>query len=184
MARTFLIADTHFGHANIIAYENRPFADAAEMDAALLENWNRVVGRDDLVLMLGDFALAPARRVTELLAALHGRKSLIMGNHDRGHAPEWWRKAGFDWVSPYPIVFEEMLLLSHEPLYVNENMPYVNIFGHVHGNPAYKDVSGQHMCVSCERIGYTPIPLEDVRAAVTAARGVVVEAEEQASEQS
>lgn len=167
MPQTFLIADTHFGHRNIIGYENRPFADAADMDRRLIENWNAVVSPEDRVLVLGDFALAPAARVRELLETLHGHKTLVMGNHDRAHSPAWWQEAGFAFVSPYPILFEDTLLLSHEPLYVNVNMPYVNVFGHVHGNPAYKDVSGHHMCVSCERIGYAPIALERVREAVT-----------------
>jgi calcineurin-like phosphoesterase family protein len=170
MPRTFFIADTHFGHTAIIAYERRPFADAAEMDRQLLENWNSVVAPEDHVWMLGDFALASAGRARELLAALNGRKSLVMGNHDRKHPPTWWQEAGFAFVSPYPVLFDEMLLLSHEPLYVNANMPYVNIFGHVHGNPAYKDVSDHHLCVSCERIAYTPISLESAREAIETAR--------------
>lgn len=170
MANTFFIADTHFGHSAIIAYECRPFADAAEMDAQLIQNWNGVVAAQDCVWMLGDFALAPAARVQEILRALHGRKSLVMGNHDRGHSISWWLDAGFEWVTPYPVLFEDMLLLSHEPLYVNANMPYVNVFGHVHGNPAYKDVSGQHFCVSGERIGYTPVALEQVKTAIQQAR--------------
>jgi len=163
MPRIFLIADTHFGHGPIIGYENRPFADVADMDQQLMDNWNRTVEPEDTVLMLGDFAVATDQRIRELLEALHGRKTLIMGNHDRSRPPAWWQEAGFELVCPYPIVYENMLLLSHEPLYVNANMPYVNIFGHVHGNPAYKDVSGQHMCVSCERIGYAPVLLEQVR---------------------
>lgn len=170
MPNTFFIADTHFGHDAIIRYEQRPFADAAAMDAVLLDNWQRTVGKDDLLFMLGDFALAPAERVRALLGLLPGRKHLVMGNHDRQHSAAWWREAGFDWVSPYPILIEEMLLLSHEPLYVNANMPYANIFGHVHGNPAYKDASGQSLCVSAERIGYTPVSLEEVRARLQQAR--------------
>ncbi len=161
MSKTFFIADTHFGHEAIIAYERRPFANAAEMDAALIANWNSVVGKDDLVWMLGDFALAPAERVREVLAALHGKKQLIMGNHDRKRSADFWREAGFDWVSPYPVL-DGVMILTHEPIYVNTNMPYCNIFGHVHGNPEYKDFSAQHACVSAERIGYAPIALEDV----------------------
>ncbi|MDR3051086.1 MAG: metallophosphoesterase [Oscillospiraceae bacterium] len=164
MPQIFFIADTHFGHEAIIAYEGRPFAGAAAMDAHLIENWNRAVAPDDLVFMLGDFALAPAPRVRELTGLLAGRKHLVMGNHDRRHSPDWWREAGFDWVSPYPILVEDTLWLSHEPLYVNANMPYANIFGHVHGNPAYRDASAHSLCVSCERVAYTPITLDEARA--------------------
>ena len=47
-------------------------------------------------------------------------------------------------------------MLSHEPLYINSNMPYANFYGHVHANPSYKDASKQSVCVSVERIAYTP----------------------------
>ena len=170
MPRVFLIADTHFGHKGIIDYENRPFAGVDDMDRRLMENWNRAVEAEDSVLVLGDFAVAPDARVRELLEALHGRKTLVMGNHDRGRPPAWWQEAGFELACPYPILYDGMLLLSHEPLYVNANMPYINLFGHVHGNPAYKDVSGQHLCVSCERIEYTPILLERAKERIAEAR--------------
>ena len=169
-----MIADTHFGHKGIIDYENRPFGSVADMDRQLVENWNGVVEAEDHVLMLGDFAVASETRVQELLKTLRGHKTLILGNHDRAHSPVWWQEAGFDLACPYPIVFDDMLLLSHEPLYVSGNMPYINLFGHVHGNPAYKDVSGQHLCVSCERIGYTPVALERVREAIYEARRLAI----------
>lgn len=52
---------------------------------------------------------------------------------------------------------------SHEPLYVNENMPYANLFGHVHNSPIFKDFSKQHYCVSVERINYAPISFEEIK---------------------
>ena len=80
---TFLIADTHFGHANIIRYCNRPFADVEEMDRTLRDCWNTAVGPGDDVIVLGDFAcrLAPDR-LRRLFDSLSGRKHLIVGNHD------------------------------------------------------------------------------------------------------
>ncbi len=49
-------ADTHFGHENIMRFCNRPFMSASQMDAALLENMWKVVGPEDQLWILGDFA--------------------------------------------------------------------------------------------------------------------------------
>ena len=38
--RTFLFADPHFYHKNIIGYENRPFKDVYEMNDIIISNWN------------------------------------------------------------------------------------------------------------------------------------------------
>jgi calcineurin-like phosphoesterase family protein len=49
MSKTFFISDTHFGHTNICNFTNydgsplRPWDIIEEHDAALIENWNRVV---------------------------------------------------------------------------------------------------------------------------------------------
>ncbi|MYD88260.1 MAG: hypothetical protein F4018_07610 [Acidobacteria bacterium] len=51
--RTWVIADTHFGHANIIRHGERPFRTLGEMDKALVANWNDTVGDDDTVYHLG-----------------------------------------------------------------------------------------------------------------------------------
>lgn len=52
------------------------------MDEALINNWNSVVGENDIVFHLGDFAFAPNWRWKELLEKLNGRIYLIMGNHE------------------------------------------------------------------------------------------------------
>ena len=45
----FFTSDTHFHHANIIRFCNRPFRDVEEMDEILIRNWNEVVGPEDTV---------------------------------------------------------------------------------------------------------------------------------------
>lgn len=160
MSNTFFIADTHFGHKNIIEYENRPFQTTQEMDEALIANWNRTIHPQDQVFMLGDFAFASKERTHELTTLLNGYKILILGNHDRSHSYSWWKTTAFAEVIAYPVIFNEWFILSHEPLYLNRNMPYANIFGHVHANPAYADYSAQSFCASVERINYTPVAFE------------------------
>ena len=76
-------SDTHFGHANIIQYCNRPFKDVEEMDAVLIDNWNEAVTPDQVVFHLGDFTFHGKRNVPNLLNRLNGRVILIQGNHDK-----------------------------------------------------------------------------------------------------
>jgi calcineurin-like phosphoesterase family protein len=161
--KIWFIADTHFGHTNIIRYEKRPFASVQEMDEALIRNWNSCVSESDKIFILGDFAFMPGAEIVKTVENLNGYKVLILGNHDRHHSVTWWQKAGFNEVSAYPIIVNEFFILSHEPMYVNDNMPYANIFGHVHGNPMYTDCSPQSFCVSVERIGYMPIEIEEIK---------------------
>jgi len=165
MARDFFIADTHFGGENIRRYENRPFESAAEMDEKLIENWNNAVTDNDTVYVLGDFSdYMDAGKETEILGKLNGTKILVMGNHDTHRTPQEWREIGFVECYPMPVIYKSFFMLSHEPLYINSNMPYANFYGHVHGNPSYKDASKQSVCVSVERIDYTPVEFEKLRA--------------------
>lgn len=158
----YFIADTHFGDERILRYENRPFASAEEMDKRLTNNWNRMVMPEDTVFFLGDFSCCGAERDRELLSALQGRKILIMGNHDRHRDSETWRNLGFAECVEWPILYREFYILSHEPVYLNENMPYANFYGHVHNNPSYRDVSRQSFCLSAERIDYAPVTFEEI----------------------
>lgn len=103
--RRWFTADLHLGHANIIRYCQRPFADAATMNAELIRRWNETVDDADEVWVLGDVALGTIAETLPLVSELAGRKVLVPGNHDRcwaGHGPksaEWvprYHEAGFD----------------------------------------------------------------------------------------
>lgn len=96
-----------------------------------------------------------------ILNQLKGKKFLIKGNHDV-KSNQYYRDAGFEEVYDHPIIIKDSWILSHGPLYVNKNMPYANLFGHVHNSPIIKTYSKQHYCVSVERIKYTPISLDDI----------------------
>ena len=78
---TFFTSDTHFNHANIIKFCNRPFKDVEQMNETLIANWNRVIGPNDTVFHLGDFCLGGAAEWTKVLDRLNGKIYLIMGNH-------------------------------------------------------------------------------------------------------
>ena len=163
MPNRFIISDTHFGHANIIRYEGRPFADTDAMEKTLIENWNRVVGKEHKVYFLGDFALASKEKIIELMSCLNGNKIMIMGNHDIARSPSWWMEAGFVEAYKFPIIIDDFIILSHEPVYLNEQMPYINIYGHVHANPKHADITHNRYCACVERTGYAPVRLKDIK---------------------
>lgn len=158
----WFIADPHFDHKNIIKYCERPFNTVEEMNQTLIERWNSVVKKDDKVFVLGDFSLCQKENTIKYAKSLKGRKTLILGNHDRLTKSAYY-EAGFDFISPYPILWNEFFILSHAPKFTQENSVYTNIFGHIHNDPAYKDYSSNSFCVSVERINYTPINFEIIR---------------------
>ena len=160
--KRFIIADLHFGHNNIIQYENRPFSNADEMDNRLIELWNSVVGKDDLVYVLGDFTLSRRKDIiVNLVNILHGRKILIMGNHDT-RRPQDYIECGFEVATRKPMMVEPGVILMHEPFddpsLIAPN--YIYFFGHVHANKTLMDEYPNCMCVSVERIEYRPIDLD------------------------
>ena len=84
-------ADQHFGHANIIKFTNRPFADVDEMDKHLIDRWNSSVASADTVYHLGDFTLGVVTRARHYFSQLNG-KIYVLGNdwhHDRRWLPTW-----------------------------------------------------------------------------------------------
>src|SRR3989344_4017153 len=81
--KIFITADHHFNHKNIIEYCKRPFKTVEEMNETMIERWNRRVGKDDLVIHLGDFGLGNKEKINEIRKRLNGTIILIKGNHDR-----------------------------------------------------------------------------------------------------
>lgn len=160
--KTFFIADPHFGHRAVIAYENRPYSCVEEMDKDLITKWNSVVGKRDKVYLLGDVSFYKDEETAKIVKQLKGFKHLVLGNHDHKNVKTYY-DMGFHRVYDKPIILDEFWMLSHAPLYTNSNMPYANIFGHVHASKQYTHYSDQSFCVSVERINYTPIEFDEIK---------------------
>ena len=137
-------ADMHIGDANIIRNCRRPFATVAEMDRALVENWNAVVKPDDEVWNLGDFAVGCTMNYAEdVLRRLNGRHNFVKGNHDETVESLWMRQRNgglqlFDsWTDGYRTIDVEgvSITLCH---YSMREWPDAmhgswHLFGHTHG---------------------------------------------------
>ena len=160
---TWFISDPHFCHSNIIKYCNRPFADAAEMDAEMVKRWNSVVGKDDIVWCLGDFAFGQKENVKRILSQLNGRINLVLGNHDH-HKVSFYYEAGFHRVYDRPVIMNGYFILTHAPLeFLNKNCPFVNLFGHVHDSQMYPTYTANSVCLCTERWNYTPVSWKQIR---------------------
>lgn len=142
--KVFFTSDTHFNHANIIRFCNRPFADVGEMNERLIENWNSVVGPDDIVFHLGDFAWGGSDVWTTMLNCLNGHKTLIIGNHDMKNLRSGYTSY-FDCITFQKQICVEgqVIYLNHYPFLcyggVYNTEPVWQLFGHVHStkDPAH-----------------------------------------------
>lgn len=79
-------SDTHFGHANVLAFCGRPWGTVGEMGDALVDAINERVAPEDTLYHLGDFSF---RMTVDAARGLHGRIRCrdvrrVPGNHDKG----------------------------------------------------------------------------------------------------
>jgi len=80
--KTWLVADHHLGEDRF-EIMNRPFTRAGDHVDCMLMNHNQLVGKDDLVIHLGDVCYQNAPNWLHYIKLFHGEKWLIRGNHDR-----------------------------------------------------------------------------------------------------
>jgi calcineurin-like phosphoesterase family protein len=137
----YITSDLHFGHKNIIRYENRPFVDLSTMEEQLIHNWNNTLKKHDKIYIAGDFSFDNFQKTKEIVSKLNGYKILILGNHDKKHSDKWWIGTGFNEIYKYPIIYNGRYIISHEPvdyrLLIDNN--YINLHGHLHSNRKVMD---------------------------------------------
>lgn len=88
--RLFAISDLHLSFSTDKKMD--VFAGWANYTARLFENWQKVVGKDDTVVIAGDvswgISLEEALEDFRFLDSLNGKKIILKGNHDY-----WWSTA-------------------------------------------------------------------------------------------
>lgn len=136
MSQNFYISDLHFGHANVIKFDKRPFATIEEMDTALIRNWNEAVRKNDNIYILGDFCWGKSEQWVELLSQLRGNKYLIAGNHDIKNPSSTVRRYFQDWKD-YKEIDDKgrRVILCHYPIPFYKSDYSESTFmlhGHVH----------------------------------------------------
>lgn len=128
-------SDTHFGHANIIKYCDRPFKDVDEMNCKLIENMNSRVKPEDTVFFLGDFCFKNSKGGKEgegliysansYIEQLQGNWVFVKGNHDRNNS----LKTCIEKV--YIKFGGRRMCMIHNPFHADPQVE-INLCGHVH----------------------------------------------------
>lgn len=177
MSNRFIISDPHWGWDGIqhipVRKDTCGNMTMHEHDEFLVDNWNSVVGKRDIVYVGGDLGKDKHGYVTHgIFPRLKGTIIVIGGNHDTAEILSAFTKkvngvlilkvAGFKCV------------FTHIPIHPQEMYWDYNIHGHLHGNIVKVGAIDKNMgkCdlpedkryinVCCEHVNYTPRLLEDV----------------------
>ncbi len=151
-------ADHHFDHANIIKFCKRPFKNVEEMNNELIERHNLLVGKEDIVVIGGDFSFANKEKTfKEFIANMNGKFIFLNGSHDRwlgktgkGFHEIWKKKIG-----NYYIVVCHYAMASWPRSHFNS----YHLYGHHHGNLSFPNKS---MDIGVDTNHYFPYSLEEV----------------------
>ena len=141
----YYIADCHFYHDNLNRrMDMRGFADAEQMNAHMIEQWNKKIRKNDEVVILGDFSFGKGEETNRILEQLNGKLFLIRGNHDDRYLMDRaFRKERFEWIRDYEKMHDNgrSVVLSHYPVFCYDGQyrrdaqgrpkTYM-LYGHVH----------------------------------------------------
>jgi calcineurin-like phosphoesterase family protein len=166
----YFIADTHFGHDNVIKFCNRQFETIKSMNNHMIESWNKVVQPDDEIYFLGDFSFKINRKGSRyFLHQLNGKKYFIKGNHDRSENLRNFQNSGLiEWWKHYHVLSYEYkektynFSLCHYPHYPVKGSDTICLHGHVHGLYEHRGTYYKYpgvLDVGVDNIGYEPISI-------------------------
>ena len=144
----YIISDLHLTHLKIIKYCNRPYElseeGVEEMKEDLLSEFDKlpatctVINNGDLLDTKNDHSLEEVKQYVKRMKGPKGLRKLILvlGNHDHcklhGSKSKFYYAAGFDAVYDSPIIVDDNILLSHEPVYLKPGSNLINFYGHTH----------------------------------------------------
>ena len=173
-ATVWIISDPHFNDA-----ESQGYRHSYPGDDELVKRINSKVGKNDTLIILGDVGdIEFIKKLKGYKVLIMGNHDKGASNYKRQKVltplpeeikKEIWGsnydkfkdtlKDGyvdnhlFDEVYEGPVMINDRVILSHEPVAVPEYM--FNIHGHTHGLPHIYDE--RHLNVCAEAIDYTPI---------------------------
>jgi calcineurin-like phosphoesterase family protein len=150
--KVWITSDTHYGHKNICRgvtswrlpdgsipiNKTRDFDTIEEMNEAIVDGINSVVGQDDILIHLGDFSFGGFENIQKFRDRIICKEiHLILGNHDthiennKGDVQEL-----FTSVNHYTRLLykNKTFVLFHFPIssWDSLNKGHIHLHGHVH----------------------------------------------------
>lgn len=170
----YFTSDSHFGHANILRYCNRPFSSIQGHDEALIANWNAKITKNDIVYHLGDFCFGKAADALRILGRLNFREfKFVWGNHDRAmeslsntNYPRNVYFLGDQREVRIPLCFKQSqkIVLNHYAMRIWDKSHFgaYHLYGHSHGSLP-DDPNSLSFDVGVDCHNYSPISFEEVQ---------------------
>lgn len=157
--KIFWTSDLHFNAERTLVMSKRPFDTVPDMNDNMIRNWNKTVGKEDVVYILGDFGDYSYAQY------LNGHKILIPGNYDRTDEKEFILSHDFIQVTDDKFSIEYRgykINMVHEPKLLNRQYmekDEINLFGHVHKLCMVKPF-GLNVGTDCHN--FTPIDFDTI----------------------
>lgn len=112
--KLFFTSDLHLGHFRIAQLCNRPYQSCKEMNDALIDNWNKTVPPDGIVINCGDLMLLKnngnnLQEYIKVCNKLNGKQILVRGNHDS--VPEY-EESGYKKYTNFNLEYHEDNLIK------------------------------------------------------------------------
>lgn len=183
----FFTSDTHYSHSNICRATSkwsddnltRDFKSLDQMNDALVNNINEVVGEDDILIHLGDWSFGGFENITEFRNRILCKNiHLVLGNHDhhiernKGGVQDLFSSVNhyinLDLRRPSERRKGEMdkfkFVLMHFPIASWDGMArnVMHLHGHVHLPPNLRISEGRAMDVGVDGNGYYPLDLFEI----------------------
>lgn len=149
----YLCSDWHFSHNKDFLYAPRGFTSIEEMNAAIIENHNKIVSAEDDVYVLGDCCMGDSSLLDlnkSYIESLNGKLHIVTGNHCTNKKIELYsncknvveikecamllkyKKYHF-YLSHYPTMTSNLDI--DKPLYAR----VINLCGHSHTKDKFED---------------------------------------------
>lgn len=181
--KVWFTSDSHYNHGNICKTtskwddksKTRDFESLGRMNGELVDGINEVVGKDDYLFHLGDFAFGGLEAIRDFRDQINCKNvHLILGNHDyRIKEDEDLIQMEFSSVDEYMFltVFDNdglntkrRFVLCHYPIASWNGMCHgvIHLHGHLHLPPAFRLHHNMSMDVGVEGNNFKPISMEEV----------------------